>query len=85
MEVTFYFERCYYKIKIFLTHFRNSVFSQERRKWNTKLDNGTRSVSAASYAKLRLVPKVSYPENRKFTAPVATKRNSLLGVSSAIR
>lgn len=66
-------KKCYYNI------------FQEQRKWNTRPDNGTKSVSAVVYVKLRLALNHSYPENRKFSVPDVTKRNSQPDASSAIR
>lgn len=58
---------------------------QALRKWNTRPDNGTRSVSVAWSVRIRSAQRASSRANRRFIVPDVTRTNLPPGVLSAIR
>lgn len=59
--------------------------AQEPKKWNTRVDSGTRSASAASCARRRSAPSRSSRANKISTVPGVTRKNSQLAASNAPR
>lgn len=53
---------------------------QAPRKWNTRPDNGTKSVSVVMFAKRQLEPSPLFLVNRRFTVPDAMRKSMRLVV-----
>lgn len=66
----------FWELKILIKFsFGFSFRFQARRKWNTKLDNGTRNASLVASAKRQSAPSRLFHATKRSTVPVATRRN----------
>ena len=60
-------------------------FLQEWRKWNTRLDNGTKNVSFVAHVTIQLAQNPSSPKNMTFIVPSVMKTSLPPSVSSVTR